>query len=260
MTSVLNSKSIKLDELTSKALGDGVSDEALYNSKIGREILSKRIRIESCSRPDPTYKIVLSPNGKKEVYRIDDSDYFDKYLSIYNKYNPDLFKSIDLNKSGARNLNIALDIAVAKMIKKHPTQKPWYMRIYDWPFNKNYEYNKPSRAFEWLTGIKPVSIGENGLKTNLVEKADEVLALLNKLGNSSPEDYSFIIMTGGKKSPFAEKWHCLPVLKVDNEKEVVDVIDKRKNTKFQIHFVSILKYFKSIVGINWKEQSIKEPK
>ena len=34
LTSVLNSKSIQLDELTSKALGDGVSEEALQNSKI----------------------------------------------------------------------------------------------------------------------------------------------------------------------------------------------------------------------------------
>ena len=39
LTSVLNSKSVQLDELTSKALGDGVTQESLESSKIYKEFV-----------------------------------------------------------------------------------------------------------------------------------------------------------------------------------------------------------------------------
>ena len=46
LTSVLNSKSIQLDELTSKALGDGESEEALQNSKIYTEFMNFNNKLE----------------------------------------------------------------------------------------------------------------------------------------------------------------------------------------------------------------------
>jgi flagellar hook-associated protein 1 FlgK len=46
LTSVLNSKSIQLSELTSQALGDGSSQEALENSKIYTQIMSFNNKLE----------------------------------------------------------------------------------------------------------------------------------------------------------------------------------------------------------------------
>lgn len=46
LTSVLNSKSIQLDELTSKALGDGETQESLENSKIYTQYLSFNNKLE----------------------------------------------------------------------------------------------------------------------------------------------------------------------------------------------------------------------
>ena len=226
---------------------------ALYNSDKGREILQKRIKVEKTSLQEPSYKIILTPENQKEIYRVGDDDFFNKYFSIYRKYNEIPYRSGNFKESESRNLNVAFDIAVAKMIQKHPAEKPWYLRIYDWPRNNNYEYNKPSRAFKWLTGRKPIQIGEDGYKTNLKSHEKDVLELLNKLGELSPKDYSFVIMTGSKYTPLAEKWHCLPILNIDKKAQTVQVVDKRTGEEFDVAFDSIINFFKAIVGINWKE-------
>lgn len=224
---------------------------ALLNSNKGREILSNRIKIDKDSSIDPTYKITLNVNKHDESYRVTKNDYFGKFFSTYRAYNEYPPKSGEFQESEANNLNTAFDIAIAKMIKKHPKEKPWYMRIYDWPHNKKYEYNRPSRAFSWLTGIKPIAYGENGLKCGLEKQREEVLALLNTLGNLSAKDYSFILMTGARFTPMVEKWHCVPITKVDNESKKVFFYDKRQNKEFDISFDTILYSFKAIVGINW---------
>ena len=226
---------------------------ALFNSDYGRKILEKRIQIQKEEMDDPAYKIVLTPNGKKEIYRITKKDYFGKFFDVYKHYTEEFYCPYNFNDSESKNLNIAFDIAVSKMIHKHPEQKPWYMRIYDWPNNKRYEYNKPSRAFEWLTGIKPIQIGENGYRTELIKYKDKVLSLLEKLGNMSPKDYSFILMSGSKETPNSETWHCLPITKVDNIEKRVYFTDKRKNKNFSVSFNTIVNNFKAIVGINWKD-------
>lgn len=227
---------------------------ALYNSMRGKEILSKRIKIEQSSFADPAYKIILSPNGKNENYRVSNQDYFEQYFNIYRTYNEYPKKSGHFLDSPSNNLNTAIDIAVSKMIKKHPEQKPWYMRLYSFPNNMRHEFNKPSRAFEWFTGIKPIKIGEDGIKTELIKYKDDVLNLLNYLGKLSPNDYSFVLMSGGKETPQTEKWHCVPITKIDNTTQQVYFFDKRLKRELFVNFDTILNSFKAIVGINWINQ------
>lgn len=228
---------------------------ALFNSDKGQEILLDRVKVEKDSLPnsDPAYKIVLTPNKEKEIYRITVFDYLNKFFDVYKQYNTNPENVYDFVDSESQNLNTAFDIAVAKMIDKHPKQKPWYMRIYDWPNNKKYEYNKPSKAFEWLTGIKPIQYGEEGYKTELNKYKEEVLKLLKTLGNMSSKDYSFILMSGSKYTPNCEKWHCLPITKVDNNEERVWFINKRFNKTYSVSFATVINNFKAIVGINWND-------
>ena len=226
---------------------------ALYNSVQGKKILKSRIKREKGAKEHPAYKITLTPNGNKEVYRVSKKDYFGKFFGAYRTYNETYLNSGNFIDSVSKDLNLALDIAVSKMVSKHSEQKPWYLRIYSYPFNEKYEYNIPSRAFEWFTGIKPIQYGEEGFFGNLSKYSKEVLALLEKLGNLSPSDYSFVLMSGSSKTSVNEKWHCLPITKVDNEKRKVWFIDKRFNKEFDLPFEEVLNSYKAIVGINWKE-------
>ena len=246
-------KTMQEKQKTSNCFSNAVR-VALFNSIQGKKILKSRVKREKNAEQHPSYKFILSPNGKEEVYRVSRLDYFSKFFSAYRTYNETYPRSGNFQDSVSKDLNLAYDIAISKMVSKHPEQKPWYLRLYCFPYNKKYEYNVPSRSFEWFTGIKPIAIGEKGFRSELYRYKDEVLNLLEKLGNLSNKDYSFVLMSGRRKTPVNEKWHCLPILSVDNENKRVHIIDKRFNEKFDISFDTVLYNYKAIVGINWQEE------
>lgn len=223
---------------------------ALFSSDKGRELLRQRIRIQKNAKSDPAYKFTLSVNNKDEIYRVDDRDYFRKFFGLYKNYNADDYGNFSPSECG--NLNLAADIAVSKMISKYPKQKELALRFFKWPYIRNLkcEYNRPSRAFEWFTGIKPKNIGEDGLFKALKNQPENVRKFLQELGQS--KDYSLIVMSGNKGYQGIKSWHCLPVTNIDSLAEIVSVINRRNGKQYKFSFDEIIKNFKALVGIKWE--------
>ena len=192
-------------------------------------------------------------NGKNESYRAYANDYFNSYKSITMDY-ADNKAILTHNRP---TLSQAINIAVCKMVEKHPKMKPFYLKLYGLPLleNRNCEYNKPSNAFKWFTGKNPIAIGESGINLTLKKYKKEVFGLLNDLGNSSPKDYSFVVLNAFKKvgkSPHT--WHTMAVTNVDSKKQTVSIIDKRSNTISDISFDDVVNRCKAIIGIKHEKQ------
>lgn len=223
----------------------------LCASEKGREFLKKRIFVQTGNLDDPAYKFVFNVNGKDEPFRVERNDYYSKYYKIYDRYIEELLtgKLADIFNGMP---NIAMDIAVSKMVTKYPKEKEWFLRLYKQPIYENLkcENNRPTKAFEWLTGQKPkIVISEDGLKDKLSNHKEEALNILKKLSELSPKNYSFVAMTGSQKSTMIPKWHCVPIIEV---KDKVQIVDKRTNRNFWFKPENFIERFKSIVGIIWE--------
>ena len=231
------------------------SDSALQSiasTKTGRNILKSRIKIQTNASADYAYKFTFTVNGKNEIYRVNPSDYWGKYFKITKRFVEDEKYPGNFHEPNDKNFNIAYNIAISKLIEKHPTQKGILYRICKFPFRQalKCEFNKPSRAFEWLTGIKPDVLFESGLK-KLKNSPDEVRSLLNRIANS--EESGFILLTGAKKVQTIPSWHCLKILKVIPQQNKVTLFDNRFQKTYTYTYDDIISYFKSIVGIDWSK-------
>ena len=60
-----------------------------------------------------------------------------------------------------------------------------------------------------------------------------------------------IPMTSNEKVKGIDKWHCLPILGVNNKNKTVKVLNKRTNYKTNISFDDFVNKFKAIVGIKF---------
>ena len=226
---------------------------ALIKSDKGRELLRKRFKIQKNASIDPAYKIQVNVDeNKKEIYKATPLDYYGGYFKLYREYSdsPEGLASFDYSDS---KLGLGVNIAISKFISKHPLMKPILTRLYMFPaiVNRNCEYNKPSNAFKWFTGINPISIGEDSFNLNLKKNKEEVLDILNKIGNSKSKDYSFVAVTGLKKIKEISPWHTVPINSVNLSDKTIEIINKRTNKITKITFDEFINNFKAIVGIKW---------
>jgi len=245
-------KSIKEPQIIANCY-DEATRYALLASKKGREIFRNRIWIQKNSTT-PAYKLKININGKEEFFRTNPQDYWGKYSNITTAYwNNDPFKY--------KRLSLGVNIAVNKMVEKHPFMKPLISRFYMFGLceNNGCEYNIPSNAFKWYTGKQPKSIGEKGLNINLKKYKDEVYNELNKLKNKSSKKYSYVAMTGPLRAYVTntrsnkvkvDGWHCLPILKVNKEKQII-LKDLRTREVIKISYEDFIKKFKGLIGLDY---------
>lgn len=197
---------------------------ALLASNFGRECLKKRIRIQRDVK-NPACKVIFNVNGK------------DKPYIVQNKLNMSLGK--------------LLTLAVGKMIRRNPSQKPLVSRLARFGLGMACEYNKPSNAIKWYTGKDSIAYGESGINLTLKPFKDKVLNLLQSLGNDKPENYSFVVLSGLKpdKVNGGKKMHCLTITGVNNQNRTVDIVNKRTNKTITVGFDELVNKFKGIIGI-----------
>ena len=261
-----NQKNIKWRSLTDEEFERSLKDyqviancfeDATRNAHIksdkGRELLRKINKKKKNASIDPAYKIQVNVDeNKKEIYKATPLDYYGGYFKLYREYSdsPEGLASFDYSDS---KLGLGVNIAISKFISKHPLMKPILTRLYMFPaiVNRNCEYNKPSNAFKWFTGINPISIGEDSFNLNLKKNKEEVLDILNKIGNSKSKDYSFVAVTGLKKIKEISPWHTVPINSVNLSDKTIEIINKRTNKITKISFDEFMNNFKAIVGIKW---------
>lgn len=172
-------------------------------------------------------------NGKAEDYFISENEinnleYIDSKPIFSNP-------SIPIVKS--------VEIAMNKLLKKHPFKKPPIYRILE--SEQKFEYNKPTRFLELFTGQKPKTLNESSLKMTLMSKLDNAIDTLKQI--SQDKDASFIAGTGiflGK----LPSWHCFGITKVDLAKNKFFVFDHRLNQELEFPIISGLQNFKFLTG------------
>lgn len=224
--------------------------QSISLTKTGRDILKSRIKIQTNADSDNAYKFIFTVNGKNEIYRVNPTDYWGKYFKITSRFVEDSFYRGNFSEPQAKSFNIAYNIAISKLIEKHPKQKGILYRICKYPFRQTLkcEFNKPSRAFEWLTGIKPVILCEDGLK-KLKNSPQEAYSMLGDMAKDGEK--SFILLTGARKFQKIFSWHCVTVVKILPDLRKVIFYDNKIQKNFTNNYNDIVANFKSIVGIDW---------
>ena len=221
----------------------------LSSNEIGRNILKNRIKLSKDSLKEPSYKIKFNVKGKEEFYKADKSDYYDKYWNIYNEFYGGALALLGDDVKRA-TLSAGIDIAISKMIKKHPFFKPLISRLYMFPLIKNRgcEHNLPSNAFRWYTGKEPIVIGESELALDMSKHEEQITEILD---GYNPQMDCFVLLTGFHHVQGLDKWHCLSLVSVDKEAKTVELFNKRFNTTSIHSYQEIISKFKGLVGIRF---------
>ena len=94
LASVLNSKSVQLDQLNSKALGDGVSEEALKNSKIYTQVSSLNNKLEELAQVNKSLQTTQTGS-------LTANNLLDKRDKILNEISEYVDISVDEAKNGS---------------------------------------------------------------------------------------------------------------------------------------------------------------
>mgnify|MGYP006977718270 FL=1 len=201
----------------------------LSRSKKGQKILQNNI---TTNGKDFNIKF-LNVNGKTEDYFISESEinnleYIDSKPIFSNPSIP-IVKSIEL--------------AMNKLIKKHPFQKPLICRALE--TQERFEYNKPSNFLKLFTGITPETINESNLSMSLLDKISKAIDTLKKIAND--KDSTFIAGTGISFEGLPS-WHCYGITKVDIQNNKFYVFDHRLNKELEFPIISGLLKFKFLTG------------
>lgn len=233
-----NSKNLKWRKLTNDELDSLMNEKqvisncydiavrhSLLASEKGREMIRKTIKVAKNPDNGLACKVIFNIDGKKKPYVVTDVKH--------------------------KSLGDLVTFAVDKMIKNNPSQKPFISRLARFGFSRSCEFNKPSNALNWYTGKEAQSIGEHNLNLSMKSNKNEVLGLLDDLGDKSSKDYSFVAISSWKPSRLngKKKFHCLSIINVDSKNKTLDIINKRTNEIITVGFEEFIKKFKAIVGL-----------
>lgn len=201
----------------------------LSRSKKGQKILQNNI---TTNGKDFNIKF-LNVNGKAEDYFISESEINNlEYLDSKPIFsNP----SIPIVKS--------VEIAMNKLLKRHPFEKPLVCRFLE--TQERFEYNKPSNFLKLFTGITPETINESSLSMSLLDKITKSIDTLKKIAND--KDSTFIAGTGISFDGLPS-WHCYGITKVDIQNNKFYVFDHRLNKELEFPIISGLLKFKFLTG------------
>lgn len=210
------------------------SINALTRCKNGRKILRQNI-----GATDNGYRIRFNNVfGKQEDYFVAEEecklltlcDDFANPIPIEQQHNP-IIK--------------AIEVAMNKLIRKHPTKKPLISRLAK--CNEKFEYNKPSNFLEMFTGRKPIELNEKTLMRMTLKKDKErAIKLLDKM--CSEEEFSFVAGTGINYSSELTNTHCYTITKVDSNNDNVDMKDSRLQKNIRQSYGQFINEIKYIVG------------
>ena len=215
---------------------------ALANSKKGSKILENNI-----AHTSEGFRVKFNNiNNKSEDFFISQKELDN--LTLMDKYgNP-----IEINKYFPHNPILkAIEIAMNKIISKHPFKKPLLSRIPN--CNEKFEFNKPSNFLEMFTGEKPINLNEDSFKLNLKSKKEDAIKLLDQMSDNP--NNSFVV---GTSINFREKdlndFHCFDVKNVNKSNETIDIFDHRFQQTIRLTYDEAIKQLKYIVGYFGKEK------
>lgn len=203
---------------------------ALARSNDGQKILSENVK----HRGDGFRVRFQNVDSDPRDYFISENDLFDHPIP----YNPLGFEANDIVS--------AIEIAMGRLLKKHPDKKPFISKLASFPFDERFEYNYPSNFMEMFTGKPPIKLNEQGLRMTLKKDKDQAVELLENIDKA--DDFSFVAGTGlfhtGKLTPT----HCYTVEGVNTENQYLQIFDCRKQESKELSFDEAIKSIKFLTG------------
>ena len=208
---------------------------ALTKSCKGRQLLARNIQ-SSNNTSDIAFKINFPSYPQDNFYitskNIENLHLTDKYCNTIEhgkKENPAI-KAVELAMNG--------------LINMHSSAKPWICRRAR--CNELFEFNLVSNFMKIFTGKTPYTLNEKTLLISLKTKRKETEALLERL--SKEKKFSFVAGTGPALGEKLRGWHCYVVDKVDNNKKLLYLIDKREPKPICLPFEFAIRQIKYFVG------------
>lgn len=226
-TPIQNAKQIFHDCYLVASLG------ALSRSTKGRRILENNI-----SHNDKVFNIKFqNVYGKQENYTISKQ-------SVNNMtYTAPTGKCYTLKKNKSL-ITKAVELAMNKLLQKHPSKKPFIYRLMK--HQQDFEYNKPSRFLKMFTGKKPLTLNEGGIRMSLFGKRKKATELLKEIEKDNGA--VFVAGTGANFWGSLPSWHCYAVKKVNIKKNKITLFDHRKNTEIDLPLQNALHQLKFFTG------------
>lgn len=206
---------------------------ALTNTSNGRKILTENI-----VHTQEGFRIRFNNvNGKTEDYfvtqkEMDNLVYLDDYMNavkIKIPHNP-LIK--------------ALEVAMNKLLKRHPFKKPLVCRIPN--CHERFEFNKPSNFLEMFTGKKPIILNESNFNISLKSRHDEAIELFKAIGRHAPNSFIGGTTMGFKKG--MSNNHCYTIIFADNHNKQLHLFDHRLLEIFSLSYEEAVRKLKFIAG------------
>lgn len=243
---------------------------ALARSSVGKKILNEnivhtnhgfRIRFQNVHSKQEDYIIC-----KKDIKKHNPIDYYEATVAEYLE-NPDSEKAEFFDKAKPSELPKlygeyysellekfkpnriinALEIAMDRLLKKHPDKKPRISRLINFGDDERFEYNYPSNFLEMFTGKKPIILNERTLlRMNLRKNKDEAVELFEKIDKS--DDFSMVAGTGLFGKEGLTGLHCYTVEGVNSENQYLQIFDCREQKSIKLPFDKAIKAIKFLTG------------
>ena len=179
--------------------------KALAKSGFGKQWLKDSIKT---STDGDTFEVRFNKYDKDNTYKVNNDTKY-KETTGRSRFNP----------TGS------IETATSDVIHDQKDAKPLYLRLFG--YKNLLEGNLASVYMETLTGIKPISIGDNNVLPLSAHK-EETTKLLDKIGDLPINRHSFV--AGSKMLNCNDgigKMHYYVVKKVDKDKKEVHLVNPR---------------------------------
>lgn len=211
------------------------SVRALAKTADGQNILKNNINVSEDWRKF-RFKINFCYPEKKDIF-VTQGDI--NLLELTDKYKNPVWTDKEENP-----ILKAIEVAMNKLITKHPCAKPFICRIAR--CNEKFEYNFASNFMKIFTGKNPYSLNEKSLNMTLRPHKKKAYDLFERLGEE--KDFNFTAGTGITSKREFRVFHYYVVDNVDLEKRNVELLDPRTNKIFSLSFENAIKSLKSFTG------------
>ena len=187
--------------------------KSLAKSGFGQQMLKNSI---SSNQDKTSFNVQFKryENDEKNTYNVNRNDEHSSVAYEVATGRPD-FRTIG-----------AVEKATSDINGEKSSTKPWYIRTFG-KYNTNLEGNEANYFMYNLTGVKPISLGDSGLRSLSSANKEEATRLLDKIGELPMNRHSFVCGSKIYGTKNVGKSHYYILNKVDNKEKKVYLRDPR---------------------------------
>ena len=171
----------------------------------------------------------VSSNQDRTAFNVQFKRYENTDKDTYNVHKNDEDSSIAFEVATGRpdfRTIGAVEKATSDMNGEKSDAKPWYLKVFN-KYGTNLEGNQASYFMRNLTGVEPISIGDEGLMPLSYKNKEKATKLLDKIGEFPMNRHSFVAGSKIMGTKNVGSSHYYVLNKVDNKEKKVYLRDPR---------------------------------